>query len=117
MNNFKELIIWQKAIELASLVYDITKSFPNDEKFGLTNQLRRASVSVSSNIAEGSGRSGKKDYAMFIGYSLGSLFEIESQLIISRNLNFIDQTIFEDISSRVTELQKMTYSFKQRLVT
>jgi four helix bundle protein len=79
MFNFEKLEVWRKAIEFADLVYELTRSFPVEERFGLTNQMRRASVAVSSNIAEGSSRSSKTDYSRFIEIAAGSLFEVISQ--------------------------------------
>ena len=79
MFNFEKLEVWKKAIEFADLVYELTRSFPLDERFGLTNQMRRASVSISSNIAEGSSRSSKTDYSRFVELAAGSLFEVISQ--------------------------------------
>ena len=79
MFNFEKLEVWRKSIEFADLVYNLTQSFPVEERFGLTNQMRRASVGVSSNIAEGSSRSSRTDYARFVELAAGSLFEVISQ--------------------------------------
>ena len=89
MHNYRELKIWHKAIDLSVDIYELVADYPNDEKFGLVSQLRRASVSVPSNIAEGSSRGSEKDFARFLTMSLGSLFEIETQLIISQRVNYI----------------------------
>ena len=87
MFNFEKLDVWQKAIQFADLIYKLTKSFPDDERFGLTSQMRRAAVSISSNIAEGSARHSRNDYARFVEIAAGSIFEVVSQSFISRNLN------------------------------
>ena len=88
-HKFKELQIWKRSRLFCSEIYAITSEFPDSEKFGLTNQLRRASVSIPSNIAEGSSRNSNKDFARFLQISIGSAYEIETQLLISADLNFI----------------------------
>jgi len=91
MFNFEKLDAWQHAIEFADLIYSTTRSFPADERFGLTNQMRRAAVSVSSNIAEGSSRSSKTDFARFVEIAAGSLFEVVSQSVIARRQGFLNE--------------------------
>ena len=86
--SFKDLIVWQRAVQLSMAVYKLTSSFPDSERFGLTNQLRRATVSVASNIAEGYGRSTKGEYLLFLGHARGSNCELQTQLIISKGLGF-----------------------------
>jgi four helix bundle protein len=85
---FKNLIVWQKAIELTMEIYKLTSEFPDSERFGLVNQMRRASVSIPSNIAEGYSRSGKGEYLQFLSHSRGSCAEIETQLVIAKGLGF-----------------------------
>jgi four helix bundle protein len=85
---FQDLIVWQRAIELTLAIYKITASFPTSEQFGLTNQLRRASVSVASNIAEGYGRSTTGEYVLFLGHARGSNCEVQTQLVIAKALGF-----------------------------
>ncbi|GIZ15710.1 four helix bundle protein [Capnocytophaga catalasegens] len=84
ISSYKELIVWQKAIILVKQIYGITRLFPEEEKFGLTNQIRRSAVSIPSNIAEGYGRGSSKSYLQFLSVARGSLFELESQLYIAR---------------------------------
>jgi len=86
--SFRDLVVWQRAVQMSLAVYRLTASFPSSERFGLTNQLRRASVSVASNIAEGYGRSSRGKYVQFLGHARGSIFEIQTQLYISRELDF-----------------------------
>lgn len=86
--SFKDLIVWQRAVELSVVTYKLTASFPSSERFGLTNQLGRASVSVASNIAEGYGRATKGEYIQFLGHARGSSSEVETQLIIAKKLAF-----------------------------
>ena len=85
MHNFKDLRVWQKSIQLTTDIYKLLASFPTDEKFGLISQLKRSAVSVPSNIAEGAGRNSNKEFNHFLSISLGSLFELKTQLIISKN--------------------------------
>jgi four helix bundle protein len=86
--SFRNLIVWQRSIELTLAVYEFTSKFPTSERFGLTNQLRRASVSVASNIAEGFGRATKGEYVQFLGHARGSNSEVETQIVISKALGF-----------------------------
>ncbi len=86
--SFKDLVVWQRAVQLSMEIYHLTTSFPKSEQFGLTNQMRRASVSIASNIAEGNGRSTKGEYRQFLGNAKGSNCELQTQLIISRGLKF-----------------------------
>jgi four helix bundle protein len=86
--SFKDLIVWRRAIQLSLAIYKLTSSFPDSERFGLTNQLRRASVSVASNIAEGYGKSSRGEYVLFLGHARGSNFEVQTQLVIADGLSF-----------------------------
>ena len=106
-HNFKNLNIWKLAIELANDTYILTDSFPKNEEFGLKSQLRRCSVSVASNIAEGSSRSSNKDFNRFLEISLGSLYELQTQIIISANRSYFDLPKLENIENKITELQRM----------
>lgn len=87
-SSFKQLIVWQRAVELSVATYQLTSAFPKTEQFGLTNQMRRAAVSVASNIAEGNGRSTTGEYLLFLGHARGSISELQTQLVISGALNF-----------------------------
>ena len=107
VNSYKDLIVWQKAILLVTEIYSITKRFPIDEKFGLVNQLNRAFVSIPSNIAEGWGRESSKNYLQFLRVSRGSLFEVETLILISKNLNYISQEIFILISNGIDEVGRI----------
>jgi len=116
MHNFKELKVWQKSIDLTTEIYSITKNFPADEKYGLTSQIRRAAVSVPSNIAEGAGRKSNKEFRHFLSISLGSVFELETQVIVASRLNFISEANFSDIQSRISEIQKMVFSLEKSII-
>src|SRR6476620_11683962 len=107
MRNFKELRIWQKGFEIAIDTYKIVESFPPAEKFALSSQLTRAAVSIASNIAEGSSRKSEKDYGRFIEISLGSSFELETQLLIAKTVKMGDETLIDSTLSKIDEEQKM----------
>jgi len=99
--SFKDLVVWQRAIELTTDVYKLTSKFPDAERFGLTNQMRRASVSIASNIAEGYGRATKGEYVQFLGHARGSCSELETQLVIAKRLGFGTQANVESADSPV----------------
>ncbi len=115
MNNYKELKVWQKSVDLAVRIYGVTNSFPKEELYGLTSQLRRCAVSVPSNIAEGAGRNTKKDFNNFLGISNGSMCELDTQLIIAQRINFINASALESLQSDIIEIQKMNWSLKRSL--
>ena len=100
----RKLIVWQDSITLVTEIYNISKLFPQDEKFGLTNQIRRASVSIPSNIAEGAARQTNKEFIQFLYIALGSCAEVETQLIIARNLNYIQDDIILDKNNQVKRM-------------
>jgi four helix bundle protein len=107
MHNFKDLKVWQKSVDLAVGIYKLTSNFPNEEKFGMISQMRRSSVSISSNIAEGSAKTSKKAFANSLEISLGESFELETQIEISRRIGFISEDQHEGINKEITEIQKM----------
>ena len=115
MNNLKELKIWQKTIDLSVEVYKITSHFPSDERFGLISQARRAAVSISSNIAEGAGRTSTKEFNYFLGIANGSSFELQTQLVIASRLSFIGIEDLDSLLLQIDELQKMNYGFQKML--
>jgi len=115
MNNFRDLDVWDKAVELATNIYDKTENFPKTEQYGLTSQIRRSAVSISSNIAEGAGRESKKEFKHFLNISTGSCYELETQLKISKNLEFLDEEKYNEIRKRLIEIQKMIYALRQSL--
>jgi four helix bundle protein len=113
--DFRELIIWQRSHDLALMVYRVTDTFPNSEQFGLTNQLRRAAVSVGSNIAEGFERNSAKDFAHFLVISRGSLAEIASQIMLARDLRYVTPEDCEKILEEIKDIHKMLNAFKKTL--
>ncbi len=112
VKSYKDLIVWQKSIDLCTEVYRVTNKYPKEERFGLVDQTRRAMVSIPSNIAEGNGRSKEThEYKHFLRIAYSSAQEVETQLIIARNLKFIDKKDFEEISAKLVEILKMLNYF------
>lgn len=107
MKSYRDLIVWQKSVKMVTLIYLEMKKLPNDEKFGLTSQIKRSSVSIPSNIAEGYGRNYTKDYARFLQIARGSLFEMQTQLQIAVNLNFLNESDLTAIKGLSVEVEKM----------
>ncbi|TLX73230.1 four helix bundle protein [Labilibacter sediminis] len=114
--NFEKLEIWQLSRQLVKNIYSITQHFPEEEKFGLTSQLRRAAVSISSNIAEGNGRHSNKDKARFIEMAFSSLLEVINQLILSNDLGFINNNVLIELRKEITELSNKINAFHKRLL-
>jgi four helix bundle protein len=116
MRDFRKLDIWNNSKDFAIEIYSITANFPDYEKFGLRSQINRSSVSIPSNIAEGCSRSSIKDLRRFIEIALGSSFELETQIIISYDLQFIDSDKFERAISRLHEIQKSISAYRNYLI-
>jgi len=115
MHNFKKLSIWIKSVDFVTEIYKVTTTFPDNERFGLISQLQRAAVSVPANISEGSAKSSNKDFARFLEISLGSTFELETELLVSLNLSYIDLGKYNQLQEKLAELQKMILGFKEKL--
>lgn len=115
-HNFKKLKIWKNAMHLSNLVFKITDKFPKEENYGLTSQINRSVVSVPSNIAEGSSRSSNKDFSRFLEMSLGSLFELQTQLILAQNKGYLTTEILKEIELQIEELQKMISGFQNTII-
>lgn len=115
MRNFRELQVWQKAMEIAAKMYTLTKTFPSEEKFGLVSQLNRASVSISSNIAEGASRGSDKDFRRFLEIAIGSAFEVESQLLLSQKVGFVSAEQVKELLVLLNEEQRMLSVFIKKL--
>lgn len=115
MHNIKELKLWNRAINLTVEVYRITNNFPINEIYGLTSQLRKSAVSIPSNIAEGAGRNSNNEFKHFLGIANGSAYELETQLIISKNLNFVDNRTAEVMLKEIEEIKKMNYILRMKL--
>jgi four helix bundle protein len=111
MKDFKDLDVWKASKQLAVIFYKNTENFPKHELFGLTNQMRRAAISISSNIAEGCGRKTAKDTTQFLYISRGSLFELESQLIIAFELNYILQEPYDQLNEQIIKCRQLINGF------
>jgi four helix bundle protein len=115
MHDFKKLTVWQKTRHFVKDLYLLTQKFPNEEKFGLMQQIRRAAVSIFSNIAKGAGRNTDADFAHFVDMANGSAFEVETQLHIAIDLGYILQQEFENIASQLQEIERMLYNLRKSL--
>ena len=113
--HYKDLLVWQKGMALAKQVYQLTQKFPVEERYGLTSQLRRAAVSVPSNIAEGQARRGTNEFLQFLSIAEGSLAELETQLLLSAELSYCKQTDVDPPLQEIDELQKMLVALKRKL--
>ena len=110
MRNFREIRLWKLGIELTKEIYKISQKLPKSEKYGLCSQMQRSGVSIPSNIAEGASRSSEKDFCRFLEIALGSAFELETQLIIGKELNFLPDADYNKILSELHSIQKQTNS-------
>lgn len=117
MHNFKNLKVWQKSVDLAVKIYKITSEFPVSEKFGMTSQMRRAGVSIPSNIAEGTAKSSSKSLSNSLEISLGESFELETQMIIAERVNLISNETAQQLEADISEVQRMIIGFKSTLTT
>jgi four helix bundle protein len=115
MFNFEKLEVWNETIAFADSIYTLTKAFPDDERFGITNQMRRAAVSISSNIAEGSSRSSRPDFARFIEIATGSLFEVVSQATISMRQGFLSEQAYGQVYAAAEKESRMLSGLRRSL--
>lgn len=116
IKSYKDLLIWQKGIEIVVLTYKLVSSFPKDELYALSSQVKRSSVSIPSNIAEGYGRQSTQSYIQFIKIARGSLCELETQLLVAKKLDFInDEELFSELTNQIIEESKMINSFLNKL--
>lgn len=114
IHNFRELIAWQKSMELTKKVYLLTKAFPQNEQYALTSQIQRAVVSIPSNLAEGAGRPTQKELVHFLSFSLGSAYELETELLLAGDLGYINDMQSKQINADVVEVQKLVYSLMKK---
>lgn len=115
MNKFKDLTVWQKSMDLAEIVYQLTSDFPGEERFGLQSQIKRCVVSIVSNIAEGAGRNSKNEFRHFLSISLGSSYELETQLILASRFKYINKERLEVVLDKLNEIQKMIIGLSKSL--
>ena len=116
-HNYKNLRIWKDSIEMAKCIYDITEAYPDKERYGLSSQMRRASISVTSNIAEGSSRTTDKHFKQFLSIAIGSIYELQSQLIISLHLNYLSKDQYKIIENELTILNKRMHAFSNKTLS
>lgn len=116
MHKVEDLKIWQKSIELTKLVYEVVAILPTDEKYGLISQIKRCSVSIPSNIAEGAGRNSNKEFKHFLSIANGSTYELQRQLILTIELKLLSKERIQPILNLIIEIQKMNYSFQKSIV-
>lgn len=117
MRNFRNLSVWQKSHKLTLEIYKSTVSFPKEELYGLVSQMRRSASSVPSNIAEGCGRNTQSQLAHFLNIALGSASELEYQILLAKDLDFLTDQIFKEQSNQIIEIKKMLTSLHQKVVT
>jgi len=117
MKSHHDLEVWKKAIDYVSLIYRYTELFPKSEIYGLTNQIRRSAVSIPSNIAEGAARNTQKDFSHFLSIALGSIAELETQLIIANNIDYLSENQLEELIKKLVSIRRMTLGLKKTLQT
>ena len=115
MKTHRDLKVWTNSINLVTMIYQVTSDFPKEELFGITSQMRRAAVSIPSNIAEGAARNSKKEFNNFLSIALGSASELETQILISRNLNYLNSNNSEKLLNDLNEIQKMIQGLMKNL--
>lgn len=115
MHQFEKLKIWQKAMDIAEKVYRMSSGIPNDERFNLVHQIKKCAVSIPSNIAEGSGRNSKNEFVRFLGIANGSAFELITQLILLKRLNYIEEDTITDIVNDLMEVCNMSFALQRSL--
>ena len=115
MHRFKELDVWKISVEMVEEVYKATSCFPGHEMFGIVNQIRRSAVSIPSNIAEGAGKRTNSDFVRFIAIASGSCNELETQLVISRNLKYLSEADFKRIEGKIAKIQNMLFGLQRSL--
>ena len=115
MRDFRNLTVWEKAHQVTLAIYRATMNFPQDERYGLTNQMRRAAVSVPTNIAEGCGRETDNELARFLYIAMGSASELEYQLLLAHELDFLNAKLYQQINSDLVEVKKILNTFIQKL--
>jgi four helix bundle protein len=117
MKSHRDLEVWKRSVDLVSTVYQVTKAFPKEEIYGLTNQMRRSAVSIPSNISEGAARSHDKEFVQFLYVSLGSVSELETQIIISQNLKFLSSIDSTNLQNELSEIRKMLLGLIRRITS
>ena len=115
-HNFRELKVWKQSLELSKKIFPIIQSFPNHERYNLASQIMRSAISIPSNIAEGSSRNTNKDFSRFLDIAIGSSYELETQLLLAKEFNYLDEQNFKILSDNLIEIQKMLNAFQSNLI-
>jgi len=115
MKSFRDLIVWQKSVDFVTEIYSTTKEFPDEEKYGLSSQIRRASVSIPSNVAEGFGRKSDGDFARFLSIAIGSSYEVQTQIEIAQNIGFMSNETRIKLLDMLEEVERMLKSLKSKV--
>jgi four helix bundle protein len=115
LKSYRELIVWQKAMDLVEMIYQVTKGFPKEELYGLTAQIRRAAVSVPSNIAEGQGRNSTKEFRNHLSMAYGSLQEVETQILLAQRLGYLEQEQIQSVLNLLAEIGRLTNALSSAL--
>lgn len=114
MHNFQKLEVWKVSMELTTEIYNYTKNFPDNEVYGITSQMRRCSISIPSNIAEGSGRKTNKEFVHFLSIANGSSYELQTQIIVSNNIGYINEEVKDSLTTKLISVKKMIYTLIQK---
>lgn len=115
MRDFRKYNVWKEAVDFATVIYGITETFPKFERYGLCDQMQRAAVSISSNIAEGSSRTSEKEFAHFLEMAQGSAFEVETQMLVAQNLGYIKEGQYTELLDKITNIERLINSFISKL--
>ena len=115
VKNYRELMVWQKAMHLAESVYQATRTFPAEERFGLTSQVRRAAVSIAANIAEGQARQSTAEFLRFLSIANGSRAEVETHILLARRLNYVTSDIENELPGQTAQVARMLYGLRNSL--
>ena len=113
--NYRDLVAWQQAMDLVELIYQVTSTWPVDEKYGLTSQVRRAVVSVVSNIAEGQGRNSRGEFLQFLGHAKGSLLEVETQILVAERLKYLAAEKVKEVTNQIERVSRLLNGLMQSL--
>lgn len=115
MHNFRQLIVWEKAMDLVVELYTATADFPKEEKYGLTSQMRRSVISIASNIAEGAGRNSDKEFCQYLAIAHASSYELETQVLVAERLGLFNTEVAQGLCNRIVEIQKMSHTLQHKL--
>lgn len=116
MLDFKKLLFWERAYNLSLMIYKETESFPKEERYGLTSQIRRAAISIPINISEGAGRNSNKEFANFLQIAIGSACEVECELLLAKDIGYLEKSTFSILTQELREIRKIIYAYRENLL-